>query len=200
MTTVDVRTEDAVELVRDRLEVDELITRLGRWLDGGGDFRPPRDVMAEGVTVATPGGRSEGIEAVAAQAGRNHGAYRTMHVIADRLIALDGERAEASANSIVRFDPAGDGAGAGEPFTLGGRYRFEAARGDDGWRLTRVEIEARWQEPVGAVERAAAARAARRSPTARRCAAARGRLVAAALAARSVSARDARLQKINMNV
>ena len=147
------------EPVRDRLEVDELITRLGRWLEGG-DFRPPRDVMAETVTVATEGGRSEGIEAVAAQAGRNHGAYRTMHVITDRLIALDGERAEVSANSIVRFDPVGGGGGAAEPFMLGGRYRFEAARGDDGWRLTRIAIEARWQEPADALARVAAAREA----------------------------------------
>lgn len=143
--------------VNDRLEIDELITRLGRWLDGG-DFAPPRDVMAEAVTVSTQGGRSEGIEAVAAQAGRNHGAYRTQHVITDRLIALDGERAEASANSIVRFDPVEPDAAA--PFTIGGRYRFEAARGGDGWRLTRIEIAMRWQDPAGAAQQAAAARAA----------------------------------------
>lgn len=143
--------------VNDRLEIDELITRLGRWLDGG-EFAPPRDVMAENVTVATEGGRSEGIEAVAAQAGRNHGAYRTQHVITDRLIALDGERAEASANSIVRFDPVEPDAATA--FTLGGRYRFEAVRGDDGWRLTRIEIAMQWQDPAGAAQRAAAARAA----------------------------------------
>lgn len=146
----------AVELVRDRLEIDELVSKLGRWLDGG-VFDPPYDVMAEAVSVATEGGATAGIEQVAAQAGRNHGAYRTMHVITDRLVAVDGARAEVSANSIVRFDPAGDGA---EPFTLGGRYRFEAARGDDGWRLTRIEIASQWQEPADALARAAAARSA----------------------------------------
>jgi hypothetical protein len=153
---VGVAGASAIAAMRDRLAIDELVTRLGRWLDGG-DFAPPRDVMAEDVTVATEGGRSEGIEAVAAQAGRNHGAYRTQHVITDRLVLLDGERAEATANSIVRFDPVDSGA---QSFTLGGRYRFEAARGEAGWRLVRIEIEARWQEPADALARAAAAREA----------------------------------------
>ncbi|MBB4664435.1 nuclear transport factor 2 family protein [Conexibacter arvalis] len=156
------RVAAKLALLRDHVEIDQLISKLGRWLDGG-EFEPPRDVMAEEIAIATEGGATAGIEPVAAQAARNHGAYRTQHVITDRLIAIDGSRATVTANSIVRFDPVA--ADAAAPFTLGGRYRFEAVRGEAGWRLTRIEIAAHWRDPADALERAAAARQLRERNT-----------------------------------
>lgn len=144
----------ALAALADRAELDALITKLGRWLDGG-VHEPPRELMDERIAVATEGGRAEGIEVVAAQAARNHGAYRTQHAITDRLIELDGGRAQVGANTIVRFDAIAED---GESFTVGGRYRFEAARGEEGWRLTRIEVASLWHAPPGAIARSLAAR------------------------------------------
>lgn len=142
MRTMELDRGHELRAVADRMAIDELVTRLGRWLDAG-EFGLPHDVMAGDVTVSTPGGTAEGIEAVAAQAGRNHEAFRTQHVITDRLLDLDGDRATVSANLTVTFVPRS--AGAGEAFAMGERYRFEAVRTAAGWRLSRIEVAPVWR-------------------------------------------------------
>jgi hypothetical protein len=122
----------------DRLEITDLISRLGRWLDRVGDDAPER-VLAPDVTVRTPGGEAEGIDRVVAQAQRNHAVDATQHVITDVLVDLDGDRADVSANLTVTFV---DG---GSLRTLGERYRFGAARTDAGWRLARIEVDKVWE-------------------------------------------------------
>jgi hypothetical protein len=122
----------------DRLEITDLVSRLGRWLDRAGDDAPER-VLAPDVTVRTPGGEARGIERVVAQAQRNHAVDATQHVITDVVVDVDGDRAAASANLVVTFV---DGASLR---TLGERYRFGAARTNAGWRLSRIEVDRIWE-------------------------------------------------------
>lgn len=124
--------------IADRLEIADLVSRLGRWLDRAGDDAPER-VLDPDVTVRTPGGEAHGIERVIAQAQRNHAVDATQHVITDVVVDLEGDRAAVSANLIVTFVD-------GESLrTLGERYRFGAARTDVGWRLARIEVDRLWE-------------------------------------------------------
>ena len=118
----------------DRQAVTDLVSRLGLWLDGDTTLDQARAILDEAVTVATPGGTAQGIERVVLQARRNHD-VPTQHVITNVLVDLDGDRAAAGANLIVNFPDA----------TLGERYAFAATRGDDGWRLTRIEVTPIWR-------------------------------------------------------
>lgn len=127
-----------MQQLADRLEITDLVSRLGRWLDHAGDDAPER-VLAPDVTVRTPGGEAAGIERVVAQAERNHAVDATQHVITNVLVDLDGDRAEVAANLTVTFV---DG---NRLRTLGERYRFGAVRKDAGWRLTRIEVEPVWE-------------------------------------------------------
>jgi hypothetical protein len=122
--------------MNDRQDITDLISRLGRWLDDK-RFDDARSVLTEDVTVITPGGQAEGLERVVAQASRNH-QVPTQHLITNVLVDIDGDTAEATANLLVTF--AGD--------TLdqqGERYRFDAARTPDGWRLRRIEVTPIWR-------------------------------------------------------
>jgi hypothetical protein len=122
----------------DRQAIADLISRLGLWLDEK-RFDEARSVLTEAVTVDTPGGSSQGVDAVAEQARRNHAVDRTQHVITNVLIELEGDRATAGANLVVTF---ADGP---EPLrTHGERYRFEALRTPAGWRLSRVQVTPVW--------------------------------------------------------
>jgi SnoaL-like domain len=125
----------------DRREIADLVNRLGLWLDEK-RFYDTESLFVEDVTVATPGGAAQGVGRVAEQARRNHHHERLQHVITNVLIDLDGDRASVRANLIATLVPS-----AGEPevhATLGERYRFEAVRVGDGWRLARVEVEPVW--------------------------------------------------------
>lgn len=132
-------TDRRIQELADRSEIAELVARLGAWLDRR-QLDEPDAIFDAGVAVSTPGGVAEGIDAVVAQATRNHAAHPTQHVITDLLIDPDeaGERATASANLIVTFasDP---------PLQLGERYRFEVVRSAAGWRLARVEVTPVWR-------------------------------------------------------
>ena len=122
--------------MNDREQITDLISRLGRWLDDK-QFDDARSVLTEDVTVSTPGGQAEGLERVVAQASRNH-QVPTQHLITNVLVDIDGDTAAATANLLVTF--AGD--------TLdqqGERYRFDAARTPDGWRLRRIEVTPIWR-------------------------------------------------------
>ncbi|MDW5595248.1 nuclear transport factor 2 family protein [Conexibacter stalactiti] len=134
----------------DRFELEALVNRLGRWLDDGRDARQARELLTEQIALDTPGGIAEGIDAVVAQARRNH-TVPTQHLITNPLIERDGDRAEITANLLVVFAD-GELVAAGPRAVelptfgraLGERYRFEAVRTGDGWRLARIEVAARW--------------------------------------------------------
>lgn len=117
----------------DRTEIADLVSRLGLWLDEQ-RFDAPRSILTEDVTVETTGGASRGLERVVEQARRNH-QVRTQHFIANVLVELDGDRATAGANLMVKFvssDPRGE------------RYRFNAVRTPDGWRLSKIHVTPVW--------------------------------------------------------
>lgn len=125
----------------DRQAITDLVSRLGLWLDEK-RFYDTEALFTEDVTVATPGGRAQGVGLVAEQARRNHDYERIQHVITNVLIDLDGDRAQVRANLIATLVPS-----AAEPAahaTLGERYRFDAVRTPQGWRLSRVEVDPIW--------------------------------------------------------
>jgi len=123
-----------VQQLFDRHAVTDLVSRLGLWLDGETTLDQARAILADDVAVSTPGGTATGLERVVAQARRNH-EVPTQHVITNVLVDLDGDRATAGANLIVTFPDE----------TQGERYAFAAARLQDGWRLTRIEVAPVWR-------------------------------------------------------
>jgi SnoaL-like domain len=124
----------------DRIEIIELVSRLGVWLDEK-RFNEARAILTEDATVKTPGGSVAGVDQVAEQARRNH-VVPTQHVITNVLIDLDGDRATVGANLIATFAHGPDPSG--PLFQRGERYTFEAVRTADGWRLSRVESKPIW--------------------------------------------------------
>lgn len=140
----------ALATLTDRVELEALVSRLGRWLDDGGDAQQGRELFVERIALDTPGGIAEGVDAVVAQARRNH-TVPTQHLITNQLIELDGDRAQITANLLVVFAD-GEQVAVGPRATelptfgraLGERYRFEAVRTGDDWRLARIEVTAHW--------------------------------------------------------
>ncbi|MEV5751015.1 nuclear transport factor 2 family protein [Actinoallomurus sp. NPDC052308] len=117
----------------------DLVTRLGRWLDDK-RFDEARTVFTEDATADTLGGSVRGVDALAAQARRNHPAdVATQHFITNPLIEVDGDRATIDANLLVVF------ASSTDRRVLGERYRLEAARTPDGWRIRRVAARMIWE-------------------------------------------------------
>jgi hypothetical protein len=126
----------------DRNEITDLVSRLGLWLDEK-RFDEATSIFTEDVAAQTPGGTVQGIALVAEQARRNHATVeRTQHIITNVLIDLDGDHATVQANLLVTFAYHADTPG--PHFTLGERYRFEAIRTPQGWRLSRLRITPVW--------------------------------------------------------
>lgn len=124
----------------DRSEITELVNRLGVWLDEK-RWDEARSILTEDATAKTPGGSVAGVDQLAQQARQNH-VVPTHHVITNVLIDLDGDRATVGANLIATFVTGPDRSG--PHFQLGERYRFEAIRTPDGWRLSQVESTPVW--------------------------------------------------------
>ena len=127
----------------DREDVAGLLLRLTTCLDEG-DFEGMRRVLAEDVTVRTPGGEAVGIDAAVAQASRNHSAAAVVqHLIGEVLVDLDGDEATLRANAIITFVEEQDG---GQE--LREVYRCRAGRTADGWRIVRLETSIVRRVPV----------------------------------------------------
>jgi hypothetical protein len=147
---MDTVTDTAVRQLLDREEIARLVGRLGVALDEG-RFEDMRALLAEDATVRTPGGTSEGRDAVVAQAALNHPVDQPIqHVITNLVVDLDDGRARARANLVVYFGPLDGGAEAGLPappveYTTGEVYRFDLARTADGWRFTGIEARPLWR-------------------------------------------------------
>lgn len=135
--------------VADQIELELLVSGLGRFLDELDVERAPM-LFDDDVIVSTLGGTAEGREAVVAQARRNH-QVPTQHLITNVVSEVERDMARITANLLVVFAD-GPVAAVGPQrvelptagLTLGERYRFEARRGDAGWRLTRIAVEPVW--------------------------------------------------------
>lgn len=141
-------TQHDLQNLRDRTEITDLVYRLGVCLDEG-HFDEMRQLLVEDATVRTPGGRTEGREAVIAQAERNHPPdQRFQHITTNVLVDLDGDRAKVRANLLLHIttpDDAPTDAPAPPPrTTVGEVYRFELVRTPYGWRFSRVETLRLW--------------------------------------------------------
>ncbi|MBF6213195.1 nuclear transport factor 2 family protein [Nocardia puris] len=138
----DTAQDPEIRALLDRAEITALADRLGIALDDG-RFDDFRAIYAADATATTPGGTARGVDALIAQAGRNHSPdLRIQHFISNVRIDLRGDAATVRANLVVVFAPAGPLAAPG--YTLGSIYHFDAARTSDGWRLTSVRTEPRW--------------------------------------------------------
>lgn len=140
---------DATQQLIDRDAIARLVHRLGVALDEG-RFEHLRSIFTPDATASTPGGTASGIDAVVAQASRNHTPDSvTQHVITGVLADVDesGSAAAVRANLVVVFADRAGGGPIAPPatFTLGETYRFTAARTAAGWRLSRVETVPLWR-------------------------------------------------------
>jgi hypothetical protein len=140
------RRPSRVDDLLDRDEIATLVHRLGASLDEG-RFEDLRTIFVADATARTPGGLAEGLDALIAQASRNHSPEdHIQHVITNILVDLAGDRAGVRANLVVTF---AHGPGVPSPHRqLGEVYRFDARRTPGGWRLSRVESVPVWQSPT----------------------------------------------------
>lgn len=147
----------------DRDEIATLVHRLGACLDEG-RVEDLRTLFTADAVASTPGGVADGIDALVAQASRNHSPDDGIqHLISGVLVDRDrdGDTATVRANLVVTFArrapaPAAPASALVAPAALGEVYRFAARRTPAGWRLTRVTTTPVWVshtplEPVGPV-------------------------------------------------
>ena len=129
------------QLLDDRQDVLDVVTRLGRWLDGeGGD---PAAIYDVDVVVRSPRGQVRGLNGVLAVVTPAPGdVERTQHRVTDTLVEVHGDRATVHANQLVHFFRVGEA-----PYrTSGLRVHYELARRADGWRLVDAEMRLEWLE------------------------------------------------------
>lgn len=127
----------SIDVLTDRTDVANLVSRFGRWLDGGpGEVA---DFYGPDAEVVSPRGRLQGLDAIADFLDRASGEH-TQHVHSDLLIDLESDRGVVSGNQLVNFFEPGR-----PPYrTSGLRVTYHVARTAAGWRITRSQIELQW--------------------------------------------------------
>jgi ketosteroid isomerase-like protein len=126
-------------MTNDSLEVTDLITRLYALLDEG-RYDELGSVYAADVELEFPNAQARGLEEVIARARTRFERYdRAQHITTDLLVDLDGDHAQIRSNhwAIHVLD--------GQREEAGLVHHFDAARGADGWRLTRGRAEVIWR-------------------------------------------------------
>jgi 3-phenylpropionate/cinnamic acid dioxygenase small subunit len=121
-----------ITLLADRIEIADLFTRFARLLDEK-RWEDADTVFTDDVAVHSPrSGEIRGIDKVVgfmrqAEVEGEH----TQHMTTDLLVDVDGDRATASANSLVYFYRDGQA----PHLTSGLRLACTAVRTPAGWRL-----------------------------------------------------------------
>jgi 3-phenylpropionate/cinnamic acid dioxygenase small subunit len=140
------RSPDLLAELADREAIIDLLHRLGATLDDQ-RFDELASVFAADATVTTPGGQAQGLDAIHAQATRNHiPEVATQHRMSDLVLDLDGDRATVRANYVGVF---AQGEGRFAPpsvFQVGSIYRFELVRTTDGWRIRSMLMQPVWAD------------------------------------------------------
>ena len=125
----------------DRIEIADLFTRFARLLDEK-RWADSHTVFTDDVVGHSPrSGDISGLdELVAFMRGAEVDGEHTQHLTTDLLVELDGDRAEASANSLVYFFRDG------RPphVTSGLRLTCTVTRTTTGWRIHKTRTELVW--------------------------------------------------------
>jgi 3-phenylpropionate/cinnamic acid dioxygenase small subunit len=125
----------------DRIEIADLFTRFARLLDEE-RWDDAGTVFADDAAVHSPrGGDLHGLDKIAGfmrQSGVE--GQKSQHTTTDLLVDVDGDKAAASANSIVYYYRDGQA----PHFTGGLRLGCTAVRTPAGWRLSEVRITPAW--------------------------------------------------------
>ena len=157
---------DQLQEVADRLAVQDTVTRMAVLADRR-DWQALTGIFADRVrvdyTALTGGAPSSvaGADLVTAWAGALGGYQATQHLVADHLVELDGDTAVATATfQATHYLPNPHG---GPLWTLGGTYRWELVRTQDGWKISAVAMTPQWAEGNQQLTVLAAQRAATRS-------------------------------------
>jgi SnoaL-like domain len=136
--------QDALAGLIDRAAIADLIHRLGVILDEK-RFDELGSIFVPEATVTSPGGHAEGIDAIAAQARRNHRPdLHTQHLATDLVVDLDGDSAQARGNYIGVFATRNGSLASAPQFQIGSVYRFGLVRTTDGWRMRSMEMHPTW--------------------------------------------------------
>lgn len=128
-------------LITDRIGIADLFARFARLLDEK-RWDEVGTVFTDDVVVHSPrGGELRGIDQVAGFLGRSEvDGEHTQHVTTDLLVDVDGDRAAASANSLVYFYREGQA-----PHVAGGlRLVGTVVRTPAGWRLGEYRVVPAW--------------------------------------------------------
>ncbi|MCX2731484.1 nuclear transport factor 2 family protein [Saccharopolyspora sp. NFXS83] len=141
--------DERLRAVADRVELVALADRYFCLLDeqefpaGWAD-----SVFTEDAFLEFPGRLCGGRSTIAEFLRRDAERYdRTQRVGADHLVTVHGDAASLCWNSIeTGACPAGD---QDRYLSVGGRYRAEAARTSDGWRLTHLFLRLIWTTDRG---------------------------------------------------
>jgi 3-phenylpropionate/cinnamic acid dioxygenase small subunit len=128
-------------LIADRIEIADLFTRFALLLDEK-RWKDADTVFADDVTVHSPrGGELHGLDEVVAFMRQGEvEEQHAQHTTTDLLVEIDGDRATASANSLVHYYRDGQA----PHFTGGLRQACTAVRTPAGWRLREVRIMPVW--------------------------------------------------------
>jgi hypothetical protein len=134
-------TSIAASDVADRLELEQLVARVGQCLDDG-RYDDLRTIYTDDAVADTPGGRAEGIDAVVAQARRSHERFAAVHhLITGTTAEVDGDHAHVRAEYVAVFRQDA----AAPMLAQGASYRFTARRTTAAWRLASVTSLPRWR-------------------------------------------------------
>lgn len=128
-------------LIADRIEIADLFARFTRLLDEK-RWDDAGTVFTDDVVVHSPrGGELRGIDRVVGFLGQNEvDGEHTQHVTTDLLVDVDGDRAAASANSLVYFYREGQAPHVASGLRLAGTV----VRTPAGWRLGEYRVVPAW--------------------------------------------------------
>lgn len=137
--STDTTTADRLDLA-DRLAIADHFARYANLLDEK-RWEDAHTVFTDDITVHSPRARIQGIDTVMGymRQGEVDGEY-TQHLTTDLLVTVDGDRAEATANSLVYFFRA-DSA---PHQTSGLRMTCTLTRTSGGWRISATRVDLRW--------------------------------------------------------
>ncbi|MGK8491655.1 nuclear transport factor 2 family protein [Nocardia asiatica] len=127
-------------VIADRIEIADLFTRFARLLDEG-RYEDADTIYTEDVEVHSPRIRVRGLDKVVDYMRQAEvEGERTQHTTTDLMVDIDGDRAAASANSLVYFYRDGQ-----PPHqTSGLRLACTVVRTPAGWRLREARITLAW--------------------------------------------------------